>query len=38
MNDGDKDKRLLVAATVLAAVAIGLTMFAPDIARWFGTP
>jgi hypothetical protein len=38
MNDGDKDKRLLVAASLLAAVAIALTMCAPDLARWLGAP
>lgn len=36
MHDGDNDKRLLVAATVLAVIAIGLTMCAPDLARWLG--
>jgi hypothetical protein len=35
VRDGDKDKRLLVVATVLAVIAIGLTMCAPDLARWF---
>ena len=35
MPDGDNDKRLRVAATVLAAIAVGLTMCAPDLVRWF---
>jgi hypothetical protein len=38
MPDGDNDKRLLVAVTVLAAIAVGLTMCAPDLARWFSAP
>jgi len=36
MRDRDNDKRLLVVATVLAVIAIGITMCAPDLARWFG--
>ena len=34
MRDGDKDKRLLIVVTVLAIVALGLTLCAPDLARW----
>jgi hypothetical protein len=35
MHQGDNDKRRLIAATVLAVVAVGLTLCAPDLARWF---
>jgi hypothetical protein len=38
MHDGDNDKRLLVAAAVLAVIAAGLTMCAPELARWFSAP
>jgi hypothetical protein len=37
VRDGDNDKRLLVAATLLAVIAIGLTMCAPEVARWVGS-
>lgn len=35
VRGGDNDKRLLVAATLLAVIAISLTMCAPEISRWF---
>jgi len=35
VRGGDNDKRLLVAATLLAVIAISLTMCAPEVARWF---